>query len=219
MKHKKTNWGVLVLAAIICACCLGGCAQQAEEISQVSQSVASVSSDVSESIDSTPSSSSNASKSVSSSLPSQESEPSSESASQTSYSSFEEELIPDLKGLTQEECEKYYSDAVFVGDSVMLGFSMFVRDSRKTNPDFLPGIQFHTSGSYGTGNALWDISDDSVHPLLRGQQTKTEDALSILKAKKAFLLFGLNDVGVYGVEGSIENYGTLCDRILEKILI
>ena len=214
---QKIKWSSLLLAALVFfTFLLSGCGRAGESsIIEVSQSVSSESSSET-GVSSSQSSSSSISvpSSQSSSVPLLESQENSHSPS--SYATFEEEITPNLHGLTKEQCQQYFSDAVFVGDSIMMGFGMFVRDARKTEPEFFTGLQFHVGGSYGSGNALWDVSKDSVHPMLKGKQTKVEDALPMMGAKKAVLLFGLNDIGVYGVEGSVENYGTLCDRILEK---
>lgn len=214
---QKVKWSSLLLAALASfTFLLNGCGQAGESsIAEVSQSVSSErSSEISVSSSESISSSISVPSSESSSAPPSESQGS--SSSPASYMTFEQEITPNLHGLTKERCQQYFSDAVFVGDSIMMGFGMFVRDARKTEPEFFTGLQFHVGGSYGTGNALWDVSENSVHPMLRGKQTKVEDALPIMGAKKAVLLFGLNDIGVYGVDGSVENYGTLCDRILEK---
>ena len=43
-----------------------------------------------------------------------------------------------------------------------------------------------------------------------------EDGVKAMGAKKVFLMLGMNDVGLYGVEDSVTNLNTLIQRILEK---
>ena len=50
----------------------------------------------------------------------------------------------------------------------------------------------------------------------QGQDMKVEDAIKATGATKVFLMMGMNDIGLYGVEGTIENWDKLIDRIREN---
>ncbi len=105
----------------------------------------------------------------------------------------------------------YFDDAAFVGDSVSLKLNYYCA----TTGD-LGKAQFFTSGSLGAGNALWEVSDESVHPSYQGEKMLIEDCLAASGASKVYVMLGMNDIGLYGVDETVVNYETLMDRILEK---
>ena len=107
----------------------------------------------------------------------------------------------------------FFDDAVFIGDSISLRLTMYCQ----ANPDALGKAQFLTAGSLGSGNALWDEnSQDAVFPTYNGQAVTLQDGVQKSGAKKVFIMLGMNDVGLYGVEGARDNMETLIGLILEK---
>lgn len=110
----------------------------------------------------------------------------------------------------------YFDDAVFVGDSVTLKLQYYVMNKRQSEPDYLGQAQFLASGSLGWANALWEISSESVHPSYKGTKMLIEDAIQQMGAKKVYIMLGVNDIGLYGVDDTLENAKTLLGRILEK---
>ena len=119
----------------------------------------------------------------------------------------------DLYGVPAKEAEAWFSDAVFVGDSIMLGWKNFNNAMLGTDPDFFGQTRFLCEGSYGAGHALEPVSSKSLHPLYKGEQHLLWDSIQMMGAKKAFICFGLNDVAIYGVDGTAENFRKLCDNI------
>lgn len=107
----------------------------------------------------------------------------------------------------------WFDDAVMIGDSVSLKLKNFVVKQRQSDPDYFGGGQFLTSGSLGSGNALWDVDDKSVHPSFQGEKMRLEESVPLTGAKKVYLMLGINDIAVYGLEGAVENYQTLLDNI------
>ncbi|MDO5124322.1 MAG: GDSL-type esterase/lipase family protein [Eubacteriales bacterium] len=105
----------------------------------------------------------------------------------------------------------YFDDAAFVGDSVSLKLEYYCSATGA-----LGNAQFFTSGSLGSGNALWEVSDESVHPSYRGEKMLIEDCIAKSGAKKVYIMLGMNDLGMYGIDDTLVNYETLTDRILEK---
>ena len=147
----------------------------------------------------------------------------SESKPETSENSTPIQTISqsiDWSGKTAAQCDEYFKDSVIVGDSVMLGFKNYVGQKRATNSGFLSSAKFHVGGSYGVHNALQPVSSKSVHPLFGGDQTTIEDAVKAMGAERVFILFGLNDVGLYsegkGPEETFEKYKQLLLKIKEK---
>lgn len=106
----------------------------------------------------------------------------------------------------------FYDDAVFIGDSVSLRLDMYCQ----AHQGALGKAQFLTAGNLGSGNALEKVTSDSVHPYYQGEHMSVEDGVKASGAKKVFIMLGMNDVGLYGVEDSVKNMETLTERILEK---
>ncbi len=105
----------------------------------------------------------------------------------------------------------YFDDVVFVGDSISTGLSYY-----EAANDVLGKAQFLTSVSLSATNALWPISDRSVHPRYNGQKMKVEDAIPLTGCKKVYIMLGMNDIVSLGVDRSVANFTTLCNKILEK---
>lgn len=103
----------------------------------------------------------------------------------------------------------YFDDAVFVGDSVSLKLSYY-----EAAVDLLGDAQFLTSGSLGSGNALWSVSNDSVHPTYQGEKMLLEESIPLTGAKKLYIMLGMNDIALYGLDGSVANLVTLIQKIL-----
>ena len=122
----------------------------------------------------------------------------------------------DLYGISEEDAEAWFADAVFVGDSIVLGWRNYNNKKLETIPDFFGQVRFLCEGGLGVGNALWPVSEESVHPVYQGQKRLLWDSIEMMGPKKVFLCFGVNDIAVYGVEGTAQNYETVINKILEK---
>ncbi len=112
--------------------------------------------------------------------------------------------------------DSFFDDAVFIGDSISLKLDHYVKNRRQTEKDYFGKARFLVAGSLGSGNALWKVSNESVHPSYRGEKMLLEDAVKRMEAKKVYIMLGINDVALYGLDGSVENMKTLIERILEK---
>lgn len=111
--------------------------------------------------------------------------------------------------------DSYFDDAVFIGDSISYGLELYVTGKRAEGETVLGGGTFLTSGSLSYGNSLWDVSDESVHPVYNGEKMKLEDAVASIKPGKIYILLGTNDVALYGVEQTVINADTEISRMLE----
>lgn len=123
----------------------------------------------------------------------------------------------ELVALSERGEWAWFDDAVMIGDSVTLKLKNFVAKQRQTTPDYFGGGQFLASGSLGSANALWEVDDKSVHPAYQGEKMKLEESIPLTGAKKIYLMLGINDIVVYGLEGAVENYRTLLDNILAAV--
>ncbi len=131
-----------------------------------------------------------------------EPEPTPEETPAPTYGLVEESEAVDLA---------YFDDTAFVGDSVSLKLSYYSMASGA-----LGNAQFFTAGSLSCANALWEISDESVHPSYQGEKTLVEDCVAKSGVKKVYIMLGMNDIGLYGIDKTIENYTTLVGKIKEK---
>ena len=102
----------------------------------------------------------------------------------------------------------YFDDAAFVGDSVSLKLSYYAAATGE-----LGNAQFFTAGSLGAGNSLWEVSDESVHPSYQGTKMLVEDCIAYSGVSKVYIMLGMNDLGLYGLEDTITNYEELVNRI------
>ena len=105
----------------------------------------------------------------------------------------------------------WFDDAVFVGDSVTLKLSYYAENGSLGNAAFL------CAGSLGYNNALWDINrSGNVHPTLYGKKYTVDAGVKASGKKKVFIMLGMNDVGLYGVDGAASGMIELTNRILQK---
>lgn len=110
----------------------------------------------------------------------------------------------------------YLDDAVFIGDSVTLKLKLYVSAKRKTDTNFFGKAQFLVAGSMGSGNALQPLSSTSIHPSVNGTKMLLEDGVKKIGAKKVYIMLGMNDIGLYGIDASVKNMDTLVGRIKAK---
>ncbi len=105
----------------------------------------------------------------------------------------------------------YFDDVVFVGDSVSLKLTNY----HASNVCFSVYTDFLTSGSLGVANSMWDINrEDAVHPIYKGQTVTVVDGIAMSGKSKVYMMLGINDLGLYGVADTVENFKTLTDQIL-----
>ncbi len=106
----------------------------------------------------------------------------------------------------------WFDDAVFVGDSVSVTLANYADDyGALGNADYLCAV------SLGYNNALWDLyNPNNVHPKYNGTKVTVDEGVRLSGKKKVFIMLGMNDVGLYGVDGTIDGMITLTNRILQK---
>ncbi len=112
--------------------------------------------------------------------------------------------------ITEEAIDAYFDGSVFVGDSVMVGF----RNYAQARPDtYLGRLQFLAAGSFSTFNALRPVTSNSTHPVYQGQRRLVWESIAMMQAKRVFLFFGLNDLGIGGVEATCARYVDVVSHI------
>jgi len=113
--------------------------------------------------------------------------------------------------LTDAELASYYGDSVFIGDSIMVGF----RNYSAKQKTYVHDIQFLAVGSYSAFNAMKPVTADNVHPMYKGKKCQIWNAVPLMGCKRAFLLLGMNDISILGLEGARDQYKELINKILE----
>lgn len=109
------------------------------------------------------------------------------------------------------EINAFYSNTVFVGDSVLLGFRNY---AAKSEDPLIHQMNFLAAGSLSLHNSFWPVSEQSVHPLYQGQQYPVWESIQMMGANRAFLFYGINDVGI-GMEEALDLYPQLIAKIRE----
>lgn len=109
--------------------------------------------------------------------------------------------------------DDFFDGALFTGDSVTRKLELYVRNQRKTNPTLLGDARFFTVASLGSGNLQKPLSRKSIHPKMNGQKMLLEDAVVACGAKKLYIMLGMNDIAVYGIQGSVDNLMALIDKV------
>ena len=125
----------------------------------------------------------------------------------------EGEEAEEIKEENAEGIDAYFDDSVFVGDSIMLGFRNYAMKRQDT---FLSRMNFLAAGSFSANNALWEVSEKSVHPVYQGEQRPVWESISMMGSRKVFLMLGMNDLNITGLEGSCEKYEELINKIKES---
>lgn len=113
--------------------------------------------------------------------------------------------------------DDWFDGAVFVGDSVSLKLRNYVRKARKDAPRLLGDAQFITIGSFAARLALQQVGPDSYHPSINGVKLSVEDALAELGARKLYIMLGMNDVGISGTDGAVDDMMELLARIRARL--
>lgn len=117
-------------------------------------------------------------------------------------------------GLTKEDfnASDFFNGAVFAGDSVL---SHFYWKVPYYDSETFGGSKFLVAVSYSVIYALDEECE--IHPMYKGEQRQIWESMELIDPKRVVLFFGLNDIGVTGVDGFIENYKQLIGNIRESV--
>lgn len=141
--------------------------------------------------------------------------PESSQTNETVAAGGQTELKADESGtkepLTEQELAQYYGGSVFIGDSIMLGF----RNYSAKRDTFVHDIKFLAAGSYSAFNAMKPVTGKNVHPLYEGKKYSVWEAMPLIGRQRVFILLGMNDIAVLGLEGARDTYKAFIDKILE----
>ncbi len=107
----------------------------------------------------------------------------------------------------------WFNDTALIGDSVSDGLRIYAAQKKKTEPNFLGELQFMTTISYSLSYA--SASNPKKLVKYDGHTYKPEDALAAMRAKKVFIMLGLNDI-FQAAEDNRTKYEKVIDNIRAK---
>lgn len=107
--------------------------------------------------------------------------------------------------LTDEPCD-FFDDAAILGDSI--SYSLMVYN---TKHGYLGSPLFLVRGSLGVHNT----QNKMMEVFYQGKSMTPWDALAASGVKKVFLMLGMNDIGYYGVEDTMQQWETFLAHIRE----
>lgn len=108
--------------------------------------------------------------------------------------------------------DSWFDDCVFMGDSLSVGLSMY-NDANAVFGD----ADFICASSLSYWNSQWELyRPGNVHPYYKGQKVLLENAVVLTGAKKAIITLGMNDIGIWGPEGTIDYARSLLYKIRAK---
>lgn len=129
-----------------------------------------------------------------------------------------EEVQSEQTVTTNNNYDEYFSNSVFVGDSVMAGLAQYIRGQRKNGVSVLSDAQFLTSVM---GIKVADVVGDSAsdnrrYYTYRGIEQPLETILNDMGAERVFIMLGMNDLGVgFSTDETIERYRRMIPLIKE----
>jgi len=129
------------------------------------------------------------------------------------YKEYEKILRPPVVTYVKESAPvdaSYFDDAAFVGDSVSMSLQYYCAAKK-----LLGNATFLCAGSLSPLNAHWDISEESKHPIYKGEKLKVEDAIKKCGARKIYIMLGVNSLS-FGLDDCVNDMVLLIDKILEK---
>ncbi len=97
-----------------------------------------------------------------------------------------------------------FENAAFIGDSVTLKLRNY---NMSTNE--MGDVLFLCQGSYSAAHAV----NNTMYLSYRGQDMTPQDALKESGVDKVYILLGMNDIALHGIDKTIENWGKLVSNI------
>lgn len=107
--------------------------------------------------------------------------------------------------------DDFFSDSVFLGDSITVGLDTYVASLRQKNSSAFSDAYFHAKVNYSLHGSLGG-DYESQHPYYQGVQLQPQKVIASIAPAKLFIMLGTNDVQD-DLSDAIANYKTLISRI------
>jgi lysophospholipase L1-like esterase len=112
--------------------------------------------------------------------------------------------------------DRFFDDAVFVGDSVTMGLRNFALYQRGKNVAALGRASFLAEVSYNLRVSSRDeFISSGVNLSYAGEKMPVQDIIRLLGAKKVFIMLGLNDGVANDPSTGVARYGHTLDNVLK----
>ncbi|MCD8090599.1 MAG: SGNH/GDSL hydrolase family protein [Clostridiales bacterium] len=120
--------------------------------------------------------------------------------------------VPDMP-IYDDETDKFFENSVFIGDSLMVGFQRYCQSK---GSGYFGSPLFLAATSFSLLQAVGPVTSSTLHPYYQGEKLSVEDSIAKSGADRAFLFFGMNDLGWTTPDKTVDEYNTLIYRIHEK---
>ncbi len=107
----------------------------------------------------------------------------------------------------QQTLQEFLDGAAFIGDSVTLKLRNY-----DTEKKIMGNVIFLCQGSYSVAHAV----NNTMYLSYQGEDITPQDALKKCGANKVFILLGMNDIALHGLDKTMDNWGTLIDNIRQE---
>lgn len=112
---------------------------------------------------------------------------------------------------------RYFDDVLFVGDSITYSLEKFVNKQRASDSDYMGSAAFLAANSFGLNHALKPLgTEGAIHVTHQRKEWLIEDFIAEKGYKTIYLMLGMNDIGLNGIDRSVHNYARLIRRIRTK---
>lgn len=116
--------------------------------------------------------------------------------------------------LTEKQLLSYYENCLFVGDSITRDLRFYVLNQRKTDPDYMKGVDFKAADSYHLYIASRKyLQQSAVNLVYHGTEMPLCEIVGYTKPKRVLILLGVNDY----IGKEIGKGIGYCERIVDLI--
>ena len=117
----------------------------------------------------------------------------------------------DTSLVTEDQVRKYFSETLFVGDSIMTGYTNHVM---RSGDPCEKAARIHACVSYSVIHALLPVTNGSVHPLCNGRKMNPMQVLEISPdVKHVFIFLSANALVCKDPEQVIQKYMVFIDKM------
>ena len=111
---------------------------------------------------------------------------------------------------------EYFSDIIFIGDSIMTGFDIYRDFIEFQDETVLKNAVVAATPGYGVNNAVSEIANNEVNLYYGGKAMRPEDIIAERDEKYVFICLGINDLVIMKLDKYIEIYRQFISNIQIK---
>ena len=111
---------------------------------------------------------------------------------------------------------EYFSDIVFIGDSIVAGLEVCKDYAQIGGEKILKDATIIAAPSYSLSAATTEPGANAVNLIYEGKAMRPEDIIADINEKYVFICLGLNDLSWSPLDAYIENYRKLIENIRAK---